>query len=533
MKAIAGNVAATASAAGTATQAAGGQSQQQALQLPLQMFSTKTPSDLLLRQLAVSSSSNLTKLDLTGPIFVHFPDTVPAAAAALSGLTGLRSMSLCLAQVTQDAPHPLASSCAAALLPALVHLTSLTALKLLRAGADVLLGWQHLPASLQQLDVSNDGVGPELSAGAADWGDDASRLQLSHLTALTDLQLSGSSGFGVFRGNVLPPNLVALRATDPAGVSSVEPLLPLQQLQRLTMKCDSLPAAKLQQLSSLRQLTEVQLQYTSSAAAAEAAEVWPALPISALRLGNWSKALPAAALLSISKLQCLTCLHLMPCHAAVTAQQFAAVVAQLTGLVELQLQSMLLAQPRAAEAVFGTTAAAGEPPAAAAAGPAAGAVPAAATQGQSGSSASAFSNLIPDYSCIVSAIVGLPALRCLAIKSVHLGAAVAQLAAGPAAAAALRKLRLTDCRLEDAHLLPVLQQTPSLRKLNVSHNILLSNAALEGAAAQLTGLKKLDVRFSSVTSAAANSLRGRLPQLMALQVGRPSRQVGAKPGCPA
>jgi hypothetical protein len=113
-----------------------------------------------------------------------------------------------------------------------------------------------------------------------------------------------------------------------------------------------------------------------------------------------------------------------------------------------------------------------------------------------------------------------------------LGAAVAQLAAGPAAAA-LKKLRLTDYQLENAHLLPVLQRMPALRKLNVSHNILLSNAALEADAAQLTRLKKLNVRFSSVTSAAADSLRGRLPQLMALQVGRPNSQVGAKPGCPA
>jgi hypothetical protein len=69
--------------------------------------------------------------------------------------------------------------------------------------------------------------------------DDALRLQLSHLTALTDLQLSGSNGFGVFHGNVLPPNLVALRATDRVGVLSVDPLRPLQQLQRLAMKCAS------------------------------------------------------------------------------------------------------------------------------------------------------------------------------------------------------------------------------------------------------------------------------------------------------
>jgi hypothetical protein len=70
-------------------------------------------------------------------------------------------------------------------------------------------------------------------------------------------------------------------------------------------------------------------------------------------------------------------LHLMPCHAAVTAAQFAAVLAQLTGIVELQLQSMLLAQPRAAETAHVTTAAAGEPPpAAAAAGAAAVAAPA-------------------------------------------------------------------------------------------------------------------------------------------------------------
>jgi hypothetical protein len=328
MTAMADAIAATTSAAGTATSsssAAGGHSQQQQLQLPLQMFSTTTPSDLLLRQLAVSSSSNLTKLDLTGPIFAHFPDAPQAAAAALSGLTRLRSMSLCLAQVTEDGPHALSSS-AAALLPALAHLTALTALTLVRARTKEPFGWQYLPASLQQLAVSNDGFGPEMVVGPADYSDDACRLQLRHLTALTDLQLSGSGG--MFPDDALPPNLVALKAIDP-GVLTLLPLLDLQQLQRLTMECDALPAVGWIFLSSLGQLTELQLLYTSGEAAAEAAEVGPALPISALRLyDSHYEELPAAALLGISKLQGLTCLHVMPCHAAVTAQQFAAVVAQ-------------------------------------------------------------------------------------------------------------------------------------------------------------------------------------------------------------
>jgi hypothetical protein len=140
------------------------------------------------------------------------------------------------------------------------------------------------------------------------------------------------------------------------------------------------------------------------------------------------------------------------------------------------------------------------------------------------------SSLVPDFSRIVSAIAGLPALRCLVIDTVHLGAAVAQLAAGPAAAA-LTELQLPDCQLEDAFVLPVLQRMPALRKLNVSYNILLGNAALDVVAAQLSGLEELDVRYSSMTSAAADSLRVKLPQLTALQAGRPSSQVSADPRC--
>jgi hypothetical protein len=196
---------------------------------------------------------------------------------------------------------------------------------------------------------------------------------------------------------------------------------------------------------------------------------------------------------------------------------------------------MFLARPLAAQAADAAAADAEEPAAAAAAAAAAGEAaregPAAATPAHSVSSASALSRYLPDFSCVVRAIAGLPALQCLRIDTVHVDAAVVQLAAGPAAAA-LTKLHLTDCALEDAYLLPVLRRMQALRKLNVSHNILLSNTVLEAAAAQLTGLEELDVRFSGMTSAAADSVRIKLPQLTALQAGRPSIhwQVGAIPG---
>jgi hypothetical protein len=540
MTAIVVETAATASAAYTPPPAAvGGHSQQQLQQLPLQMFSSKTPSDLLLQQLAVSSSSNLTKLDLTGPIFAHTHAAPQAAAEALAGLTGLRSLSLCLAQVTEDQPDALSSSVAAAMLPALAHLTALTALNLLRARASDIPGLQYLPESLQQLAVSTDDFGPEMEVDADMTGEKLT-MQLGHITALTALQLSGSS-FGVFCDDVLPPTLVTLTATDP-GVIVVEPLLELQHLQRLTVHLAPPVAAKLKQLSSLQQLRDVQLHFTSGSAAADAAEFWQALPVSAVRLYNMcdryvDPPLPAAAVLGISKLQGLTCLHVKPCRAAATAQQFAAVLAQLTGLVELELQSMLLAKPLAAETAHAPAAApaaaaaaeaTGQPAeaAAVAAGVAASGGPLAATEADSVSSASALSRHVPDYSGIGSAIAGLPALQRLRMDMVHLGAAVAQLAAGPAAAA-LTELQLTHCMLEDAFLLPVLQQMSALRKLDVSCNILLSNAVLEAVAAQLTRLEELDVRFSSMTSAAADRVRVRLPQLKVLQAGRPSRQVSA------
>jgi hypothetical protein len=123
---------------------------------------------------------------------------------------------------------------------------------------------------------------------------------------------------------------------------------------------------------------------------------------------------------------------------------------------------------------------------------------------------------------LTRALAVLQHLCCLQICHVPLNVAEAteQLGIIPAAAAALTKLQLLDCELDDRTLLAVLRSMSALQSLDVSKNPLLTDAALATAAEQLTQLVELNVEHTYVTRAACSRLQGSRPGLQ-IMAGRP------------
>ncbi|WIA29729.1 hypothetical protein OEZ86_012207 [Tetradesmus obliquus] len=100
------------------------------------------------------------------------------------------------------------------------------------------------------------------------------------------------------------------------------------------------------------------------------------------------------------------------------------------------------------------------------------------------------------------------------------------------AAAGLTKLQLRDCELEDDMLLVVVRGRPALQRLDVSRNLLLTDAALTAVAAQLPQLVELDVTLTSITRDACSSLQDSRPGLK-ISAGRTRNSMAAKVGSPA
>jgi hypothetical protein len=117
-------------------------------------------------------------------------------------------------------------------------------------------------------------------------------------------------------------------------------------------------------------------------------------------------------------------------------------------------------------------------------------------------------------------------------------AAAAQIGTTPAAAK-LTRLRLQDCELGDATLLALVRGMSALQHLDVSNNLLLTDAALTGLAGELQQLVELDAVMTSITRAARDRLQATRPGL-AVKLGRPRRipvcgclldPVGGRPCC--
>jgi hypothetical protein len=99
--------------------------------------------------------------------------------------------------------------------------------------------------------------------------------------------------------------------------------------------------------------------------------------------------------------------------------------------------------------------------------------------------------------------------------------AAAQIGTAPAASK-LTRLQLRDCELEDNTLLSAVRGMSALQHLDVSNNLLLTDAALAGLAGELPQLVELDAVMNNITRAARDRLQATRTGL-AVKLGRPRR----------
>jgi hypothetical protein len=298
--------------------------------LQLQAVSCSVPSTALLTAVAQTcSSSSLTSLRFS--LAREADSSHMQEAAALSGLTALRSLSIEAADcylplgnaAMQQQLQRLQKQQQLALQPlsGLAQLTSLSITNALSVDALALL-----PAQLQQLKVQFAGSAVRQS------------FSLCNLTALTEL----ATNLHPDEFRYLQPSSSS-SSSDSSNIEQVSVLLP-QTLQRLTLfdrhtGQDQLPVVLLQQqaalqlprlqvcvghscmtareLNSLKKLTgltELQLGYSSMSAAVASAATWGDLPVKQLSIMNSNTRrqlqLPASA---VRQLTGVTCLALKDC----------------------------------------------------------------------------------------------------------------------------------------------------------------------------------------------------------------------------
>jgi Leucine-rich repeat (LRR) protein len=112
---------------------------------------------------------------------------------------------------------------------------------------------------------------------------------------------------------------------------------------------------------------------------------------------------------------------------------------------------------------------------------------------------------------MAQAIAGMPDLRCLELSCVTLDAATAARIGTAPAASKLTRLQLRDCELENDMLLSAVRGMSALQHLDVSNNLLLTDAALTGLAGELPQLVELDAVMTNITRAARDSLQATRP----------------------
>jgi hypothetical protein len=275
-----------------------------------------------------------------------------ADVAALCQLTALRRV-----HVVNDRAMPDA---------ALASLSSLRQLVSLQLQSVKPAHLQELPPWLQQLDVAH--INPAVTSRQQQ----VLRLQLGHLTGMTALRLGARPSYSqggyesarhcdiITAESQLPPNLQELSWPD---CSSTEPLLHLQQLQRLQLHRieQQLDAAQLLQLCDISSLTELQLGYgRAESIAASAAATWQRLPsLRALSLYCSSgdacptaRSVQADVVQQVRSLQGLTRLEIanqhidkFPSLVNVTPAQLGAALLPLTALQQLRIEGICLALP--------------------------------------------------------------------------------------------------------------------------------------------------------------------------------------------
>jgi hypothetical protein len=436
------------------------------------------------------------------------------------------------------APVPLQGRDVGPLLPAVHPLSRLTRLELsmLRRLPDL----QQLPGSAQLKQLTITAVTPKWQS--------RQQLALGHLTPVAELHLLQPPQrylalpdvpLALQAGDVLPPNLTRLVLGDCLVAS---PLLPLQQLQTLSMDSSSMPSGQLLLLArALPKLCQLQLGYTDPGSVDAAAAAWSYLPVTSLasdgvcwgsysiqQLGKLGCGISALELIDVRPLGC-------------TAVQLAGVVRQLVQLRQLSLGWMQLLGDGSCNMKVAdgeicccdiccsctdtSSSCCGSSTCSSAF-----------TEAGSCSSTSSTSSIgrgrgsgsRSGMEAVTAAIASLPLLCSLwlehPLQPVDLDpsgqqlqplsfAAVQQLSA----ATGLTQLTLAACGLSDGSLAASVLKLTALQQLVLDDNIGLSDAAAAEISQQLSQLKYLSMNSTGITDAGAEGLAG-LKQLQGLSV---------------
>jgi hypothetical protein len=312
------------------------------------------------------------------------------------------------------------------------------------------------------------------------------------------------------------------------------PLLPLQQLQALSMDSSSMPAGQLLHLArSLPKLNQLQLGYTEAGGVDAAAAAWSCLPVASLASDGVSWG--SYSMQQLAKLGCcLTALHLMDCRPlGCTAVQLGGVLRQLLQLQQLSLGWVQLLEDDSKEdaaaedgccsscsSCCDTTSSSSS------------SVSCSSVQTEAGSYSStsaAKGSGDSGMQAVAAAIASLPLLHSLWIEHLlqPLGCAAAgqqqllplSLAAAQqlSAASSLTHLTLAACGVTDEAVATGICKLTGLQELVLDSNIGLGDAAAAEIGQQLRQLKYLSLNDTMITDAGVEGLVG-LKQLQGLSV---------------
>jgi hypothetical protein len=431
---------------------------------------------------------------------------------------------------TRVAPGFLQGRDVGLLLPAVQPLSRLTRLDLsmLRHLPDL----QQLPGAAQLKHLTVTAVTPKWQGRQP--------LALGHLTAVAELHLLQPPQrflalpdvpLALQTGDVLPPNLTRLVLGDCLVAS---PLLPLQQLQQLTMDSSSMPAGQLLLLArALPKLRQLQLGYTEPGSVDAAAAAWSCLPVASLATDGvtWS----SYSVQQLAKLgSCLTALELMDCRPlGCTAGQLASVLRQLVQLRQLSMGWVQLlggdtCSIHAAEGEECRCSSSSEDTSSCSSSSCSSITDDAKVSTTISSSSSSSSGSGSSFGAVAAAIASLPLLCSLwlehPLQPVDVDLAGQQLQPLTfadmqqlSAATGLTHVTLAGCGLTDKLLAACVHHMTALQELVLDDNIGLSDAAAAGIGQHLRQLKYLSMNNTGLTDVGVEGLVG-LKQLQGFSV---------------
>jgi len=344
-----------------------------------------------------------------------------------------------------------------ALLPALEDLQQLTSLHM-AVGRGTEEYFKYLPVTLRELHLgAASGVfGPDDEAdNKGSW---PGLMDLSHLTAVTKLDLNRNVPFEVLRGDVLPPNVQDLAVGE---VASWEPILQLQDMRILHSRYDLAADLTLDEIQCLRARTppleHLSLQWVGlGPGGAAKLRAWAGLPLRGLDCRCSS----AAAMEGLTGLTTLTSLDISSVRPEddVRWEGITAAIKPLTQLVDLQVEGRHFhhnGDPLDDFFIRSTTAS------------------------------------LP----FVESVGRLPLLRSLGLQFLFFSP---EAASALAAATDLTKLNLSNCGLDDYMVNALILHMPGLQHLQLCDNNAVTNAVMPVIAKLLPRLESLHLWHTQV-----------------------------------